>query len=260
MCSGCGRVCNRTDTSSRGGGSVLTNMGVTVKASVTDDRRPGPILQITGEASSCALGYHTAVITAVDCAGQTSSETVQYQVTNISSQVCNDNDECTEDKCENVACVYTPKECPTPTPTSPPPTPIAPPPTPPTTGGLGPTRVTASGGDGWFAEIPSGSQQGIMASLVDVPVTIHDISSSPDTGHNLHLLSKARLDMATITEMHLVCSPVTHLGGSIFWWETTLHTWVPLANFQTYPTLSGQPYTCVNTWLTGTFGFGYINP
>ena len=99
-----------------------------------------------------------------------------------------------------------------------------------------------------------------MASLVDVPVTIHDISSSPDTGHNLHLLSKARLDMATITEMHLVCSPVTHLGGSIFWWETTLHTWVPLANFQTYPTLSGQPYTCVNTWLTGTFGFGYINP
>jgi hypothetical protein len=150
---------------------------------------------------------------------------------------------------------------PTETPTSEPPSPTSSPPSSLTTGGLASTRITASGGEGWFAEFPVGrSSKGATASFAHVPITALNIPSSPETGYNLHLLSKARLDMSTTTGIHLVCSPITHLGSVIFWWEPSSHAWVPLANFRTYPAVSGQPYTCVNTWLTGTFGFGYIEP
>ena len=128
-----------------------------------------------------------------------------------------------------------------------------------TTGGDGSTHVDTDGG--WFADFPNDSlPQGGVASLDPVPVTTPDVPSFPDTGHTLHLVSEAFLDTSTAAGMHLVCYPTPPSGGAIFWWEPTLHSWVPLANFQTYPTFSGQPYTCVNTWYTGTFAYGYVVP
>jgi len=126
-----------------------------------------------------------------------------------------------------------------------------------TTGGAGSTHESA--GD-WFADFPNGSlPQGATASITysDTP---SDVPSFPDTGHSLHISSQATLITSTAAGTHLVCFRTQPTGGAIFWWEPVLHSWVPLANFQFYPTFDGVAYTCVNTWYTGTFAYAYVVP
>ncbi len=128
-----------------------------------------------------------------------------------------------------------------------------------TTGGPGSTHEAA--GD-WFGDFPNGAlPQGETFDIVLVPVTTPVVPSYPDTGHALTLLNQVRLTASTSNVgLHLVCFRTPASGGAIFWWEPTLGVWVPLANYQAYPTFDGVPYTCVNTWLMGTFAFGYIVP
>jgi len=125
-----------------------------------------------------------------------------------------------------------------------------------------------TGGDGshhywsgmWFADFPNGGlPEGTTATLTE-DFTPFDVPSFPDTGHSLHGLSTSVLTTSGPVGLHLVCFRTLPSGGAIFWWEPVLHSWVPLANFQTYPFFDGVAYTCVNTWLTGTFAYAYVVP
>jgi len=129
-----------------------------------------------------------------------------------------------------------------------------------TTGGPGDTKIIDYL---WFANFPNGTlPQGGTGWINDVPLPIPpDVPTWPDTGHTLHML--ALIDLGTSTPNvgpHLVCFRTPASGGAIFWWEPTLQSWVPLANFQIYPNFDGVAYTCVNTWLVGRFMFGYVVP
>jgi len=121
-----------------------------------------------------------------------------------------------------------------------------------TTGGPG---VTHDYSPPWFAEFPNGSD----GSIVNLGMDPFDVVPFPDTGHYFHVLSES-LVSATPAGLHLVCFQTPPSGGAIFWWEPTLGQWVPMANFQSYPLYDGVAYTCVQTWATGTFAFGYIVP
>ena len=128
-----------------------------------------------------------------------------------------------------------------------------------TTGGPGSTHESAGE---WFADFPNGSLPegcGAGLSYSDIASDVHPF---PETGHSLHIISQAIVTTScpNLGGMHLVCFKTQATGGAIFWWEPTLLSWVPLANFQDYPTFDGVAYTCVNTWFTGTFAYGYIVP
>ena len=125
-----------------------------------------------------------------------------------------------------------------------------------------------TGGDGshhywsgmWLADFPNGSlPEGTTASLTE-DFTPFEVIPWPDTGHLLHGLSTMVLTTSGPVGLHLVCFPTLPSGGAIFWWEPSSHSWMPMANFQTYPLFDGVEYTCVNTWYTGTFAYAYVVP
>jgi hypothetical protein len=121
-----------------------------------------------------------------------------------------------------------------------------------TTGGAGETKVVDIP---WFVNLPNGASGGIQ----NLGTPAFNVLPYPDTAHYLHVLSVASVS-ATPAGLHLICFLTPASGGAIFWWEPTLSVWVPLANFQSYPNFDDVAYTCVNTWATGTFAFGYIVP
>jgi hypothetical protein len=123
-----------------------------------------------------------------------------------------------------------------------------------TTGGPGTNHVGSPSGM-WFAEL----QGGATGTITEDPAN-YTLPTYPDTGHTLQRLNTAILTTSGSVGVHMVCFVTLATGGAIFWWEPTLGVWVPLANFQYYPTFDGIAYTCVNTWLTGMFTYGYVVP
>jgi hypothetical protein len=131
-----------------------------------------------------------------------------------------------------------------------------------TTGGPGSIHVSDPP---WFADFPNSAlPEGCTASLSASGFsTPFDVSPYPSTGHTLHMLSAIVLTTTCETvfvDPVLVCFRTPASGGAIFWLEPKLEQWVSFANFQAYPTFDGVPYTCVDSWVVGTFGFGYIIP
>lgn len=126
-----------------------------------------------------------------------------------------------------------------------------------TTGGAGSSHF--SSGE-WFVDFPNGSlKAGTTVSITSDCINF-EVIPWPRTGQKLHVLCTMGLGTSGSVGQHLVCFRTAASGGAIFWWESTLHSWVALANSQSYPLFDGVEYTCVNTWYTGTFAYAYVVP